>query len=393
MLRLGMVAMLPLLCTGPAGPNICMGITACGCLLARPPMRHLPGLPWALGFCAWVGISAIISGLVGYIAHPMRGLGVAYTWISLYFAVVSFSHRPTLSLALRALAITVLCSAVLALAQFTIGLGDHGPLRLDPHGKRFEHGVGFMALHLSQGPVMAYAALLLLAAGQALVIPARTAMVGALAASAAVFLSTARMAYLGLAAGLASGVAARGRVYVMRALAAFVIIAGTVVLVLYHWQPVRTARALHGDDGRWIIWRTSMAIVRDHPLVGAGGPEGFKAEYNWRFADEIPGGKNEFIIGGAPHAHNSLLSMAAEHGLPSVALYVGFILAVLLACFRRRTDAAISWRLGLCLCVTSLTAGMFENLSGHSVPAYAFFVALGISLVMPPRPAASGIAA
>jgi len=383
LLRLGMAVMLPFLCTGPAGPNICLGIAAFGCALARPPIFHLPGLSWALAFYAWVGISAICSGISGFVPHPMRGLGLAYTWVALYMSMIAFSHQPTLRITLRILSIVVIASAMLALAQFIIGLGERGPLRIDPHGKRFEHGVGFMALHLSQGPVMAYFMLLMMAAKQSALLPAGSAISGMLAAGAAVFLSTARMAYLGLAAGLAAAVASRGRIYFMRALIAFLIVAGSAVAILSYWQPLRTARALHGDDGRWIIWRTSLAIIRAHPLIGAGGPEGYKAEYNWRFSAEMPAEKNEFILGGAPHAHNSLLSIAAEHGLPAVVLYLGFIISVLMACFRRRHESAVCWRLGLALSLACLAAGMFENIAGHSVPAYAFFVTLGIAVMLP----------
>jgi len=385
LLRYGMAAMLSLVLTGPAAPNICLAVAALGCVLARPPMRHLAGLGWGLGFFAWVGLSAIISARTGYSAHPMIGLGLIYTWVALYLGQLAFVHEPTLRLALRALSVVVVASSILALLQFTIGLGNHGPLRLDPHGKRFEHGVGFMNLHLSQGPVMAYDALLLAAASALALIPNRSGLVGSAAAGMAVFLSTARMAYLGLAAGVGAAFAARGVRYLGRALLYTALIAGLAIAVLYLWQPLRTARALHGDDGRWLIWRTSVRLIASHPLIGTGGPEGFKAEYAWQFPLANPGAKDEFIVGGAPHAHNSFLSIAAEHGLPALVLYVGMILTALQGCWRRRHACPMAWQLGLAVVVAGTVAGMFENLSGHSVPSYAFFLVLAISSVLPVR--------
>ena len=390
LLRIGMAAMLSLVCTGPAAPNICLAAAALGCLLARPPLRRMAGLKWGLLFAAWVGISAIISAQTGFVAHPMVGLGLIYTWVVLYLGQVAFYHEATLRLALRVLSVVVIASSILALLQFTVGLGNHGPLRLDPHGKRFEHGVGFMNLHLSQGPVMAYYALLL-AAGSALwLVPWRAGLAGGVAAAIAVFLSTARMAYLGLAAGVGAALAARGMRHLARAALYSALIAGLAVAVLYLWQPQRTARALHGDDGRWLIWRTSVRMIAVHPLIGSGGPEGFKVEYSWQFPVANPGGKNEFIVGGAPHAHNSFLSIAAEHGLPALILYLGMIMGALHGCWRRRHICPTGWQLGLAVVAAATVAGMFENLAGHSVPSYAFFLVLAISSVLPTRPAVPG---
>jgi O-antigen ligase len=387
LLRFGMGAMLSLVCTGPAAPNICLAVAALGCLLARPPLYRLAGLAWGLLFFIWVGISAIIAAQTGFVAHPMIGLGLLYTWVVLFLGQVAFCHEATLRVALRVLSVVVIASSVLALLQFTIGLGNHGPLRIDPHGKRFEHGVGFMNLHLSQGPVMAYDALLLAAASALALVPWRSGVAGVGAAGLAVFLSTARMAYLGLAAGVGAALAARGLRHVARAALYSSLIAGLAISVLYVWQPVRTARALHGDDGRWLIWRTSMRMIEVHPLIGSGGPEGFKAEYSWQFPLANPGGKNEFIVGGAPHAHNSFLSIAAEHGLPALILYLGMIALALRGCWRRRQASPMGWQLGVAVVVAATVAGMFENLAGHSVPAYAFFLVLAISSVLPARPA------
>jgi len=392
LLRFGMAAMLSLVLTGPAAPNICLAVAGLGCVLSRPPLRQLPGLPWGLLFFAWVGLSAIISARTGFSAHPMIGLGLIYTWVVLYLGQLAFCHEPTLRIALRVLSIVVVASSILALLQFTIGLGTHGPLRLDPHGKRFEHGVGFMNLHLSQGPVMAYDALLLAAASTLLLIPRSPGLAGSVGAAIAVFLSTARMAYLGLAAGVGAAFAARGVRYLGRALLYTALIAGLAIAILYLWQPLRTARALHGDDGRWLIWRTSVRLIATHPLIGTGGPEGFKAEYSWQFPLANPGAKDEFIVGGAPHAHNSFLSIAAEHGLPALILYLGMLLGALHGCWRRRHSCPMAWQLGLAVVVAGTVAGMFENLAGHSVPSYAFFLVLAISSVLPGRPAAPALA-
>jgi O-antigen ligase len=383
LLRIGMAFFLPACITGTAGPNICYGIAGAGFLLCAPPLRALTGLGWGLAFAGWLGASAHIAGALGPERFPMHGIGLSYTWTSMLLAQVAFRHRATLEACLWMTLAVVGVSAALCLLQLLCGIGD-GPLHLARRGLPYEHGVGFYSLHLTEGPVMAAASLLFASALCTGLLVKRWARVGIAVALLGLVCSTSRMAYLGAAAGwwLWRGL---GDLKRMAVAAALVGLAGALALLfLLLVQPEHTRAALHGQDGRWTIWRASLTIIAEHPLVGTGGPEGYKEAYNDAFRRANPGDRNEFARGGgAPHAHNSLISIAAEHGVPAVPLYLALLGSILAALWRRRAACPAAWRLGASVTASMLLAGMFEHLAGHVVPANVLFAILGMALALP----------
>lgn len=379
LLRLGMIGFLPCCLAGTAPRNICFGIAVAGAVLCRPPLRHLTGLAWGLAFAAWVAFTADVAACWGPVTQPMKGAGLAYTWSVLLLAQLAYAEATTRRWAVRALLATCIASVVLAAIQVGFNLGGAGALHLHHQLRPVEHGTGFQNLHISQGVVLMLAALLFAAAGPLGLLPRQAGAAGGLLATLGVVLATARLAYCGLAAGSIALVGLRSRRAMLAVLAVVAGVGGVVLAVLLVWQHDRTLRALHGDDGRWLIWRTSAAIVQAHPLVGTGGPEGFKAAYNLTFVQVNRGKTNEFPE-GAPHAHNSLLSIAAEHGLPAVVLYLGVLAAVLHRLFRSRATAPEAWRLGCAVVSAVLVAGLFENLAGHAAPADMQFACLGLCL-------------
>jgi O-antigen ligase len=109
-------------------------------------------------------------------------------------------------------------------------------------------------------------------------------------------------------------------------------------------------------------------MVADHPLTGVG-PNMVQREYaQYRGADAVKAVN--------PHLHNNPLQIAAERGLPALALWLWFVVAVfrdLWTRFRRgrqRETAAAA----LATTVALLAAGMFEYNFGDSEVLMLFLI-------------------
>lgn len=198
----------------------------------------------------------------------------------------------------------------------------------------------------------------------------------------AMVISGARLAVIALPFGLAARVAAAGTrraLLLASAILAGALSAGIGVLLLL--APASLSRMAHAEDGRFAIWRVAVAQIAEHPWFGLGGSNAFHESYNDAFARVLPQADNEFKDqGGAPHAHSSLISLAAEYGLPAMLLYLAFMVHALAPGCRARRRHPRAWALAAALAVTSLVAGLFENLSGHSASAYATYVLIGLAL-------------
>lgn len=70
-------------------------------------------------------------------------------------------------------------------------------------------------------------------------------------------------------------------------------------------------------DHRLAIWRSAVAIIRDHPLTGAGMDR-------FRYGpvrDDYPIAGYDFP---APHTHNKFVQIAADLGLPGLIVFIGW---------------------------------------------------------------------
>ena len=109
-------------------------------------------------------------------------------------------------------------------------------------------------------------------------------------------------------------------------------------------------------------------MVRDHPLVGVG-PNMVEAVYaQYR----VPGAVEKIN----PHLHNVPMQIAAERGLPALALWLAFIgtlgrgLYRIVRTDRQRTLAAVA----IAAVVSMLAAGLFEYNFGDSEFLMLFLV-------------------
>jgi O-antigen ligase len=102
-------------------------------------------------------------------------------------------------------------------------------------------------------------------------------------------------------------------------------------------------------------------IVRDHPLTGVGPDMVLRAYPHYRTADAV--------LEMPPHLHNVPVHVAAERGLPALAVWLWFV-AVAAIDLKRLFDKAAARRwmpaAGLAVVVAMLTAGLFEYNFGDS---------------------------
>ena len=119
---------------------------------------------------------------------------------------------------------------------------------------------------------------------------------------------------------------------------------------------------------RLAMMRTGAAIVKAQPLTGIG-------------PDMVPRMYVEFRHESAvnavnPHLHNVPLQIAAERGLPAVALWIWFVVSVLVALSRqfRSGQGRVLAAGGIAAVVAMLAAGMFEYNFGDSEFLMLFLV-------------------
>lgn len=111
---------------------------------------------------------------------------------------------------------------------------------------------------------------------------------------------------------------------------------------------------------RVVMWRTGVHMVQDNPLTGVG-PDMVKRVYvDYR----AQGWVNETN----PHLHNVPMQIAAERGLPALAIWLWFIVVASRDLWRqlRGGDARTIAGAGVAAMVAMLVAGQFEYNFGDS---------------------------
>ena len=125
-------------------------------------------------------------------------------------------------------------------------------------------------------------------------------------------------------------------------------------------QSVVTEATVQSNRDRIAMARAGVNIIKDHPLTGVG-PDMVIQVY--------PGYRHQTAVNQlAPHVHNVPLQIAAERGLPALAIWLWFI-AVLVRDFirqRRHAGAVFLPTAGLACVAAMLSAGMFEHNFGDS---------------------------
>ncbi len=121
---------------------------------------------------------------------------------------------------------------------------------------------------------------------------------------------------------------------------------------------------------RLAMARTGTAIIRDQPLTGIG-PDMVSRMYG-RYRDASA------VQATNPHLHNVPLQIAAERGLPALAIWLWFVVAVVVSTWRLFRSAVQSERVlpagALAAVAAMLAAGFFEYNFGDSEFLMLFLV-------------------
>jgi O-antigen ligase len=252
-------------------------------------------------------------------------------------------------------------SAVYGIVQF-------GILKFDHLGRRPQGWLGMYMTYSGQLMLVACAAAARILFGRqdriwaALVMPA---LVVALAAT------LSRNAWVGACAGIGLVFLIRDfRLVALLPVAAAVVIAlgpsqvtdrlySTFQLTDQRQQSDTTQSSLRSNRDRLAMIRSGLRIVAKNPLTGVG-PDMVPSVYP-QYRDPLA------VSQTAAHLHNVPVQIAAERGLPALALWLWFVFVLLRDLARRRTAAVPSISMAALACVVAmLTAGLFEYNFGDS---------------------------
>ena len=111
---------------------------------------------------------------------------------------------------------------------------------------------------------------------------------------------------------------------------------------------------------RLAMARTGVRMIQDYPLTGVGPNMVQEVYVDYRDANAVQSTN--------PHLHNVPMQIAAERGLPALALWLWFVLSVVISSFRRlQTTTYKSLPAGgLAALAAMLAAGLFEYNFGDS---------------------------
>jgi O-antigen ligase len=271
-------------------------------------------------------------------------------------------------------------------ATAVIGIVQYGILEFDSLGQR-PRG--------SMGHYMTYSGLLMLVicmAAARVFFGAGERLWSALflpALGAALALTLTRSAWVGAVCGVGLLLALKDR----RLLAAAPIALALVFLLAPASVTDRVVSMFDLTDptnrDRVAMARAGMRIIADHPIAGVGPDMVLEVYGDYRDADAI----NETN----PHLHNVPLQIAAERGLPALAVWLWFVAVAVRELWRQfglRESRALAAG-ALAAMMSMLAAGMFEYNFGDSEFLMLFLVvvtlpaAAAYNLQQPESPAAS----
>lgn len=148
------------------------------------------------------------------------------------------------------------------------------------------------------------------------------------------------------------------------------------------YQQTETERSsMQSNRDRIAMMKTGLRIIRKYPLTGVG-PDMVIQVY--------PGFRDKTAVSQLnPHLHNVPLQIAAERGLPALAIWIWFVVTVIVDMIRlRRTSKSpLLPNAALACVVAMLAAGMFEHNFGDSEFLMLFLVLITLPYAAMQAPA------
>jgi O-antigen ligase len=349
-----------------------------------------------LGLCVVCWIALLITGRARFVAPRFFLLLVAYAAITLVSTAFSPDHRASLLVCKQMvlfLLVPLTCAFVdqrrgptmmtvivtFAAISAAFGIFEYGILHFDNLHRRIQGTLGHY---------MTYSGLLMMVIGVALarVLFGKTERTWSAlvipALAAAVALSFTRSATIGACAAAALLLSLKD----FRLVAALPILAAIAVAVAPAQVTARFTSTFNMNDpttrDRVAMIREGQHMIEAHPLLGVGPNmvEKLYAEYR----------DPEYAVETVnPHLHNVPLQIAAERGLPALAIWVWFIATVVIDLGRQfhagehRFFAAA----GLAAVAAMLAAGMFEYNFGDSEFLMLFLILITLPFAVEHPPA------
>ena len=321
---------------------------------------EVPPMFWPLAAYAAVTMISVAASL-----NPMASLSDSRE--VLLFLIVPVVYRLA-----RGHWASTIATIVISVGAVTavVGIVQYGILEFDSLGQR---PLG------SMGHYMTYSGLLMLVIGLAAarLLFGRTDRVWAglvfPTLLVALTLTLTRSAWVGACAGVGLLLVIKDR----RLLAAAPVVAAVFFALAPQTVIDRAYSTFDLQDptnrDRFAMARAGGRMIRDHPLTGVG-PDMVQEVYaDYRDA----GGVNEVN----PHLHNVPLQIAAERGLPALAVWLWFVVAATRGLVARLGDSKSRTLAagGLAAMASMLAAGMFEYNFGDS----EFLMLLLVLLTLP----------
>ena len=144
-------------------------------------------------------------------------------------------------------------------------------------------------------------------------------------------------------------------------------------------QTATTEASVRSNQDRVAMIRSGIRIIKDYPLTGVG-PD--------MVMDVYPVYRDSTAVNQLnPHLHNVPVQIAAERGLPALAVWLSFLFVLVRDFLRQRRAGSFAFlpNAGLAIVAAMITAGMFEYNFGDSE-----FLMLFLLLVTLPYAAARG---
>jgi len=356
---LGFVAVLQV---SIAASNILLAVTALlwmALVISRRERVEVPSMFWPLALFGALSLAAAVFSIdPGKSLRDSRQL--------LLFAIVPIGYR--LLAGRRALMAVDIVISVAALSA-AIGLVQFGILKWDDLGQRPQGALGMYMTYSGQLMLVACLAVARVVFWKhdrmwpAIVLPA---LVVALATTAS------RNAWVGACTGIAILLLMRD----LRLIGLLPVIAAVFIALapaqltdrFYAMFQIReqarqtatTEASVRSNQDRVAMIRSGIRIIKDYPLTGVG-PD--------MVMDVYPVYRDKSAVNQLnPHLHNVPLQIAAERGLPALAVWLVFVIALIRDFIRQRRNAALRFlpNAGIAIVAAMFAAGMFEYNFGDS---------------------------
>ena len=276
------------------------------------------------------------------------------------------------------LTVIVTCAAVSAV----FGIVQYGILHYDNLGQRPQGTLGHW---------MTYSGLLMIVIGVAIarIIFGNSDRTWAALVLPALGVAVALTFTRGAAVGACAAVALLFALKDFRLFAVLPILAAVAIAIAPGQIAKRYASMFNMNDptvhDRYTMFHIGERMIAAHPLTGVGPNMVQRLYVNFKGSDSLVGPDGVTHIN--PHLHNDFMQIAAERGLPALALWLWFVVALLRDLWKRfhagqRELAATA----MATVVALLTAGLFEYNFGDSEVLMLFLtiVTLPAAAVRPP---------